>query len=321
MPRSRRNGFRAGETDALWLAAVPIGVAVLFAMVLLPRRGVPDAVPVPIPDGRELERAATRDRELAESARRDPLSWAVRSLGSALRAYHVLEAGGEARDLGKARSDVDVALAQAWQAGDDELLRLRAVEVESFLEELRRFESTGVESDEIAALAGGFVRSMKSAGWCEGHALVPDESARRAMFKQMWNALLGLEARPAFAIGLDEQRALYSLFLSHPHPSPAMRGPIDEARRAAHDAKACRAVADVERAATEAWRLERIARLASIDPSYPAAYAHGVASFRRGDYAVATRDFQAWLSAHPDGELALRAQSFLRAAPANERVE
>lgn len=305
----------------MWLAAVPIGVAVVLGMMLLPRRGVPEAVPVPIPDGRELERSATRDRDLAEEARREPLPGTVRALGSAIRAYHVIEAGGEARDLGKARSDVDAALADARAAGDDALLRLRAVEVESFLEELRRFESTGVESEEIAALSGAFVHSMRSAGWCEGHTLVPDESALRAMFKQMWNAFLGVEAMPAFALSLDEQRALYSLFLSHPHPSPRMRESIDQARRGAHDPRACQAVALAERAATEAWRIERIGRLVSIDPSYPAAYAHGVASFRRGDYTAAARDFQAWLSAHPDGELALRAQSFLRAAAGPARVE
>jgi hypothetical protein len=305
----------------VWLAAVPIGVAVVLGMLLLPRRGVPDSVPVPIPDGRELERAATRDRDLAEEARREPLPGTVRALGSAIRAYHVIEAGGEVRDLGKARSDVDAALADAREAGEDGLLRLRAVEVETFLEELRRFESTGVESGEIAALSGAFVRSMRNAGWCEGHTLVPDEPALRAMFKQMWNAFLGFEATPAFALSLDEQRALYSLFLSHPHPAPAMRASIDRARRDAHDPRSCQAAALAERVATEAWRIERIGRLASIDPSYPAAYAHGVASFRRGDYTVAARDFQAWLSAHPEGELALRAQSFLRAAAGPARVE
>jgi hypothetical protein len=303
------------------LAAVPIAVALVLGVLLLPRRGIPDEVPVPIPNGRELERVATRDRDLAQEARRDLLPSAVRSLGSAIRAYHVIEAGGEARDLGKARSDVDAALIAARPAGDDALLRLRAVEVESFLEELRGFESTGIESDEIAALAGAFVRSMKSAGWCEGHTLIPDESARRAMFKQMWNAFVGLETASAFALSLDEQRALYSLFLSHPHPSPATRETLDQSRRGAHDAKACQMVAEGERVATETWRLERIARLAAIDPSYPAEYAHGVASFRRGDYTTAARDFQTWLIAHPEGELSLRAQSFLRASAGIARVE
>jgi hypothetical protein len=306
----------------VWLVLIPIAVAVLFSMLLLPRRGVPDSVPVPIPDGRELERVATRDRDLAEQARREALPGPVRALGSAIRAYHVFEAGGDGRDLGRARSDVDAAFFEARQAGEGPLLRLRAVEVESFLVELRRFESTGVESDEIAALAGAFVRSMRIAGWCQGgHTLLPDEAARRAMFKQMWNAFLGLDSTPAFALSLDEQRALYALFLSYPHPSPARRDSLERARRGAHDARACQALVEAERAATEEWRIDRIGRLASIDPTYPAAYAHGVASFRRGDYMVAARDFQAWLTAHPDGELSLRAQSFLRAAAGPAQVE
>jgi hypothetical protein len=305
----------------VWLVLIPIGVAVLFAMLLLPRRGVPDSVPVPIPDGRALERVAARDRDLAEQVRREPLPGPVRALGSAIRAYHVIEAGGDARDLGRARSDADAALFEARQAGEGLLLRLRAVEVESFLVELRRFESTGVESDEIAALAGAFVRSMRTAGWCQGNTLLPDEPARRAMFKQMWNAFLGLDSTPAFALSLDEQRALYAFFLSYPHPSPARRDSLERARRGAHDARACQALAEAERAATEEWRIDRIGRLASIDPTYPAAYAHGVASFRRGDYMVAARDFQAWLTVHPEGELSLRAQSFLRAAAGPAREE
>ncbi len=305
----------------MWLAIVPLAVGVLFAMLLLPRRGVPDSVPVPIPDARELGRAAARDDELAEQARREPLPGVVRALGSALRAYHVLEAGGRGRDLGKARSDVDAALAEALKTGDEPLLRLRAVELAIFLEALGRFESTGVESPEIAALAGDFVGSMKTAGWCEAHTLAPDLPARRAMFKEMWNTFLGLESRPAFVLSLDEQRALYSLFLSHPHPSTAMRVAIEEARRGAHTPDACKAVAEAERAATEAWRIERIGRLASIDPAYPADYARGVASFRRGDYALSARAFQAWLSAHPEGALSLRAQSFLRGTAGSARVE
>ncbi len=290
-------------------------------MLLLPRRGVPDSVPLPIPDARELDRVATRDDELAAQARREPLPGVVRALGSALRAYHVFEAGGRAQDLGKARSEVDAALGEALKAGDDALLRLRAVELQMFLEALRRFESTGAESPEIAALAGSFVRSMTTAGWCEGHRLVPDESARRAMFKEMWSAFLGLESRPAFELSLDEQRALYSLFLSHPHPSPATRASLDEARRGAHSPEACQAVVEAERVATEAWRIERIGRLASIDPGYPADYARGVARFRRGEYSLAAQAFQSWLGAHPDGPLALRAQSFLRGTAGSTRAE
>ncbi len=311
--RSRRAELR----DAIRLAAVPFGVAILLGLLLLPRRGVPDDVPLPIPDAAALAHAIANDRDLAERARVEPLPAPVRALGSAIRAYHSLEAGQNTADLGRARGAVDTALVEALSSGgDDALLRLRAAELESFLAEVHRFESTGAESDELFALAGAFVRSMKTAGWCDGRRLLPGEPALRTLFKQMWDAFLGLEGRPGFDPTLDEQRALYALYLSAPHPSPGMHAAIEAARRGAHDERACEGVREAERGATEEWRLERIRRFAAIDPTYPAAYARGVASYRRADYRGSSAAFQTWLADHPEGPLSLRARSFLRAADA-----
>jgi hypothetical protein len=322
---SRLAEFRAG----IRLATIPFGVALALAMLLLPRRAAPaaDDVPVPIADTHALAHSAEIDHDLAEHARRETLPGAVRALGSAMRAYHTLESLADGVDAGRlmaARRAIDLALSDARapdgapETRDEALLRLRALELEGFIAEVRRFEATGVESEELGALAGGFVRAMTAAGWCEGHTLVPEDSALRTMYKQMWNGLVGFEGRPGFEPSLDEQRALYALFLSSPHPSAAMRDAIDAARRGASDAKACAAVAEAERAAAEAWRLERIARLASIDPAYPAAFARGVSSFRRADYRAASQAFRTWLDAHAEGPLALRAHAFLRAADAEQ---
>jgi len=141
------------------------------------------------------------------------------------------------------------------------------------------------------------------------------------MFKEMWNALLGLEGNHDLEPTLDEQRILYAFYLSHPHPSRASHEAVASARRAARDAKTCRAAAEAERAASEAWRLERITRLAAIDPAYPADYARGVASFRRGDYGAAASAFRAWLATHEEGPLALRARNYLRSAVDATRLE
>jgi hypothetical protein len=316
---AERRSRQAELLDAARLAAVPFGVAILFGILLLPRAAVPGDVPLPIPDAASLAHATALDHDLAALARAEPLTGPVRALGSAIRAYHSMEANEGSRntaELARARAAVDAALIDALSEGDDGLLRLRAVQLEGFLEELRRFESNGVESDELSALAGAFVHSMRAAGWCEGHTLVPREPALRTMFKQMWDAFLGLEGRPGFDPTLDEQRALYALYLASPHPSPSMRAALDAARRGARDARACDGVREAERAATEAWRIERIARLGAIDPTYPALYARGVASYRRADYRGAAAAFRAWLTAHPEGPLSLRAHSFLRAADA-----
>jgi hypothetical protein len=319
-PPSRQSELRA----AMRLALVPIGVALTLGLLLLPRRGEADSVPVPIPDRVALARAEAVDHDLAERTRREPLAGNVRALGSAIREFHRLEVGGDLNRLGEARRAVDVALVDALSTGEDAMLRLRAVQVEQFVVEVRAFESSGVESPELIALAGAFVRSMKSEGWCEGHELAARAPALRAMFKQMWNGFLGLDGptgRRAFALSLDEVRALYAFYLSHPHPATGARAAIDAARRGAHDARACETVDEAEVAAVEAWRLERIGRLASLDPDYPAAYAAGVANLRRHKYAPAADALRTWIEGHPEGPLSLRARSFLRTALEEERVQ
>jgi hypothetical protein len=319
----RRRSRVANLCDAISLSLVPLSFAIAFGVLLLPRRVVPDSVPVPIFDLQAIARTAAADHELAESARGQPLTGSVRALGSALRAYHTLEASAEVspRELADARREVDTQLASALEAGEQALLRLRAVQLEGFLEEIGRFESTGVESPELSALAGAFVRSMRAEGWCRGHTLDASRAALRGMYKEMWNGFLALDSRPAFEPSLDERRAVFVLYLSEPHPSPKMRETIAASRRGARDAEACEAVAASERRAIERWRLDRIARLAAFDPSYPADYARGVANYRAGDYVAAAEAFRAWLNEHPDGPFSLRAAGYLRAAAGAARLD
>lgn len=307
----------------MWLALVPIAVAATLGVLLLPRVALPDGVPLPVPDSRALTRSAAVDHELAERARREPLPATVRALGSALRAFHMLEAGAPAgtETTSQARAALDAAVATALRDGDDALLRLRALQLESFLQEVERFEQTAVQSTELASVAGNFVSSMQTEGWYDGHSFAASDGALRAMFKEMWNRLLALDGRPAFEVPLDEERALYALYLSRPHPTPSARAAIAAARRGATDARACEALLEAERVAIEGWRIERIARLSAIDSSYPATYARGVANLRRGDYVRAADDLGAWLRDHPDGPFALRARSYLRAAALAAQVQ
>jgi TolA-binding protein len=245
----------------------------------------------------------------------------VRALGSAIREFHRLEPQREDRVMVKARAAVDDALVQALPGGDEPLLRLRAVQLEEFMGEVHAFERSGTQSRELVELAGNFVRAMQNEGYCHDHGLVTSDAALVAMFKQMWNAFLGFDARPAFELSLDERRALYALYLSHATPAPAARDGLESARRGAHDENACDEVVQAETAAIEARRLERIAKLATFDPEYPAAYARGVANLRRRKYAAAADALRTWLRDHPEGPLALRAQTFLREALRGARGE
>ncbi|MBV9946839.1 MAG: hypothetical protein JOZ69_08335 [Myxococcales bacterium] len=308
---------RTSRASPLTLALVPVGVAVVLGLLLVPRAPLPEGVPLPIADPRAVARAEENDHRLAEVARGEPLSGAVRALGSALRAFHALEAGdADPAALAQARRAVDSALIEALGtgAGPGPLASLRAVQLEAFLVEVRRFERTGEESAELHALAGGFVRSMRAEGWCEGRTFAADERVLRVMFKEMWQRFLGLEGREELDPSLDERRRLYAFYLSHPHPARGVREAITSARRGARDGRACDALAFAERAGIEAWRLERIARLAQIDPDYPADYARGVSAYRRGEPRASAQAFRAWLDKHPEGPLALRARNYLRAA-------
>jgi hypothetical protein len=307
----------------MWLALVPIGVAIFLGVLLVPRAAVPEWIPLPQVDIVQIARSMAADHALAEAARHDPLPISVRALGSALRAFHSLEAPGDAdaAALAEARHGVDAALIAALDGGDRPLLELRAVQLEAFLEEVRRLEATGEPSPELYALAGSFLRTMKSEGWYEGSTLVPSETELRTMYKQMWNAFLGLERRSGFEPTLDEWRAAYAFYLAHPHLPRGVRASLDAARHGARDTKSCRAIALAERAAIAASRLQRVRTLAAIDPTYPADFAVGVASYGHGDYAASADAFRRWLHDHPDGPLALRAQNHLRAAIDAERVE
>jgi len=299
-----------------------VSVAVALGLLLLPRQATPDSVPLPTPDARELARTAAVDGALAEAARRDPLPSTVRALGSALRAYHLQEARGTQEHLlADARHAIETALPDALAAGDDALLRLRAVQLETFLAEIRAFGATGVESEDLHAVAGSFVSGMRYEGWCRGRAFVAGDAALRAMFKEMWDGLAGVGDRPPFRPSLDEERALYGVYLLYPHPPRAMRDAITAARRAAHDGPSCDALEQAERSGEETWRIERITRLAAIDPAYPIAYARGIANLRRQDFVHAADDLSAWLREHPDGPLALRARAGLRTAVAALHVE
>jgi hypothetical protein len=335
--------------DAAWLSLLPLGVALVLGLLLAPRQPTPEGVPVPIADSRSLARTMRADQALAAAARAEPLPGVVRALGTAIRDFHTLEAAeADLRELGRARHAVDSALMDVvapraglpQTPGDppyEALLRLRAVELDGFLVELRKFADTGEQSPELLALAGGFVRSMTNEGWCEGRALAPDVTVLRVMFKRMWNAFLGFDRKEspvgaptgvaataspnALALTVDEERVLYAFYLSHPHPSRAARETIASARIAAVDARSCRALAVAEDAAIASWQLDHIGRLAMVDPSYPADYARGVARFGRGEYGASADAFRKWLADHPEGPLALRAQNYLRAAAEANRLE
>ncbi|HEX7666010.1 MAG TPA: hypothetical protein VF407_15895, partial [Polyangiaceae bacterium] len=131
-----------------------------------------------------------------------------------------------------------------------------------------------------------------------------------------WNAVVGVDMLPPFALGLDESRALYMFYLGHPHVGERDKQAIDLARESAKTDAVCKTIELREQRASESWRLDKIDKLGKIDPAYPLAYARGVSHYRLGMGDAAVRDFQFWLDTHPDGPWTLRARNQLSGAAA-----
>jgi tetratricopeptide (TPR) repeat protein len=239
-------------------------------------------------------------------------------VGTALRELNKAQVrNASPEEIGAARTTLEHAFVHAGsdRARAAEGLRsLRAVQLEAFLVEVDKFEQTGKPTEELEQLGGAFVDRMSAAGWlCDGK-IVLDESARRAAYKLVWNAQVGADRFPELMLGVDEQRALYMFYLTHPHASESQRLAFETMRRTAPDDAECQRAVNLEKEDMEQWRIEKIRRLGELDSSYPTDYALGVAYYRAGRHDRAVDAFRAWLAAHPDGPFALRARNHLKAA-------
>ncbi|MFO0677093.1 MAG: hypothetical protein U0169_11190 [Polyangiaceae bacterium] len=305
-----------GPDSGRALAAIPLGVALVLGPLFFPWGAPPDAIPLPVIDTRVLDAVVAKDEGRADRAEKEGLPDDVRTLGTALRHFNELEAkslGGNA--IHEARRTIDDAMLRSLRVeGPEKLLELRAFQLRTFLAEVRRYEETGVVSAELESVGGDFVGRTARTGWVKDHAIVFGEAERRVMFKLKWNASASLEQHESFVPTLDEMRTLYSFYLRHPHASDAARADIESARRGAKDAKACEAIRAGEEILTEGWRLDKVVRLAALDPTYPAAFAKGVVQYRRGNFAASAESFRDWLRDHPEGPYTARARNHLKAA-------
>ncbi len=307
----------AKPKESRGLAIVPVVVCVLLLALMMPRAAAPESFPLPRVDERELSRISEGDRALAEKARAERLPPELLAVGSAFRAAQRVEANPahEEDAAVNARTELNDALRVLRQRDPsmDGLVALRAVQLEAFVDEVARFETTGETTRELHELGGAFVERMRSVGWVVGTKLVPDERQLRVAYKAMWNAVVG-DLTKGLALGLDEQRVLYTLYLERPHPPESRRAELEAERRVAKTEAECLRAASSARRATEAWRAEKIRQLGRIDASYPTDYALGVAYYRQEQYDLAVGAFRSWIDAHPDGPLSLRARNHLKAA-------
>jgi hypothetical protein len=311
-----KGGKPKGTSGGRWLALIPVSVAVLFMALLMPRTTEPRDIPMPSLDGSALRRTISADRARASAARATRLPGEVLAVGSAIRAYNrtLVKSGASLPfEVDRARNAIDEAKQGLGKDGVEQLIALRAIQLEEFLAEVSHYESTGEETNDLIDLGSNFITHMRDAGWMDGRRILLDDTERRCAYKLVWNTVAGLQ-NELFALTLDEERALYTLYIARPHVPDAQRESMVVELSQAHTPEECRAAQSTERRLAEMWRADKIQKLARIDPSYPAAYALGVAYYRAGRYETSVEFFRKWLDEHPDGAYAIRARNHLRAA-------
>jgi len=304
------------------LALVPLLAGIIFGALALPRGAAPEEIPLPTIDGRVLEHIAADDDARAARVETEPLASPVRAVGSALRAFNAAEAShADAVTIGHVRDELGRALRETPGDAADGLVDLRAFQLAHFLAEAHGFDRTGLVSGELREVGGTFIERMTKVGWCDHHHLAMPDAVRRAAFKLTWNHTTQLDHDPRFALALDETRALYAFYFTHPHASEEQRARFAAAISAAPDAVACERAEEMEAKGTAIWLLGKIAELGRIDPTYPAPLGQAAALFLKRDYAGAAMIYQTWLEAHPSGDWSLRVKNHLQAAlRANERA-
>jgi hypothetical protein len=291
------------------VGVLAVVIALLGTLLAVPLRVAPEDVPLPAVDEKALRATMAHDAAMAAAIvpelERDVTGqpngrglYDLRAFGEELRAYGRGEAEHDSASVVRERRRLVEAAQRARSLGEDKLLALRAYQAELFNAELRRWENTGKETEELTGLGGPFLDLVRRNGWLShGRSLAMDETLRTIFFKRRWVEITGMSAEP-FRISLDEERAFYAFLLAHPYnQNPSSGSPAD----------ACRTL--------DQWRLRKVEELARLDPSYPLLFARGVLYYRLGDAPAAAQAFRDHL-ARDDGTYALRARNFLAAANA-----
>jgi hypothetical protein len=261
------------------LGAVSVGIALLTALLAVPRPIEPVDLPMPRVDRREQRLAAERERALAAHWVEQSLPFDVRVVGERLRRLGDAEARGEARDAD--HDELREAVAALRADDQDALHGLLAVQCELFLEALARWDATGNTSRTLDELGGSFARRARAVGLWNGRLRLTS-AERRLVFRLRWLKLAGRLDAARFAPSLNDWRAYYRLLLEE----PAFFGETSER--------------------------DAIARLQRLDARYPADFALGVIAFKRGNYAAAANLFDDHLERN--GPWSLRARHHRRAA-------
>lgn len=288
-PRERRAGWKR-HLEGWQLGVVAVGIALLAALLAVPRAAAPDVLPRPAVDHRAIARELRVEGERALAAEQTILPYDVRDAGELMRRY-----GDAAADNNPVRGDAELARLREQikvvrhRTGNKLLLELRAVQSRMFQHALRHWEATGRVDEDLRQLGGDFLRKARASGWIEPpHRLVLSRAERAVLYRIRWSGLSGLLDTYPFSPTLDDWRVYYGFLLAHPEGD----GSHDRTKN----------------------QLEYVTALSKRDPSYLSELARGVLFYRLGRYADAATALRNHLVRHPDGAWTLRARNYLAAA-------
>jgi hypothetical protein len=267
------------------LLAVAGSLAVVAALLAIPRAVAPRELPLPTVDRRELLRFERVEADRLARAEKTPLPYLVRAAGDALRRFGAAEAGRtDANTLEARRADFSEAVRAARERhGDGLLLDLRAVQTALFVRAVDGLGGRRAPDREALELGGAFVARGEEMGWMDGGRMRLETDEAACVFRVRWNSLAGvLETRP-FSPSFNEWRLYYRALLGHTPPgSPELSGYVDA--------------------------------LVKHDSEYPALLARGIVAYWDNRFDEATELIAGHLARHPTGAWRLRAQNYLLAA-------
>lgn len=275
--------------------------ALLAAIIAVPRPLVPDEIPFPPVAHNALQAISLKDEARGVAAVGERLPFEVRALGEAIRLLGTTEASGSP-DAAAMRETVLERAGVASAFGDENLLRLRALQLGMFLRELETFERTGAETKELRELGGGLLERAQQAGWLrrekQGARMSAGQSVREVIFRKRWNELTGMRG-VAFQTTLAEERAYYAFVLEHPVVTVSSVQKEDMVARCD---------------SANLYMLRKVEELSRIDPEYPSDYARGILLLRLHRPREALRPLVDFVDTHDRGPYVLRARNTLREA-------
>jgi len=267
-----------GWLDGWPLILPSVGLALVAAIVAVPRPTEPSWVPEPVVHPRSLSAELARTTGLAGQARAHPLPFAVRELGEAYRR------------LGRTQYEVSRPLVsdqvQAWRGmlhtvlehvGNQPVLQLRALQCELLVAAVHDWQRTGNISGDLIELGGDLVSIVNAT-----HETLT-EPEQWALALKRWTTLAGLGKQNEFRASREVELTQLHFFYQQP---PAEEDPF-------------------------ATRMRILKRYEDLDSTYPVDYAVGVLLVQSGRAETAATYFAKQLEFHPNGAFALRARNHL----------